>query len=197
MWGMAAMFPDEGQIYQNPYTPGPLASDEAFTLFPTSSSRIWGMAFALGELTPDNLQSLNTWGNLYRIIRKCNTILARIDEASDWTATERLRILSYTRFYRAYAYYYLLLDFGPPILLGDEILENNEAIEYYDRPRSTYDEAVEYICTEFEQAAQYLPATVPLMDFGRPVKGSAYGLTARLRLIHASPLFNGGQAARA
>jgi hypothetical protein len=195
LWGTAVLFPDEGQIYQSPYTPGPLASDEAFTLFRTTDG-FTGMAFVLGELNPDKLNTLNTWGNLYKIIRKCNTILARIDEASDWTASERLRILGYTRFYRAYAYYQLLMDFGPPILLGDEILENNEVIEYYDRPRSTYDEAVEYICTEFEQAAQFMPATVPIMDFGRPVKGAAYGLTARLRLIHASPLFNGGQAAR-
>jgi hypothetical protein len=195
MWGMAAMFPDEGRIYQDSYTPGPLASDEAFTLFRTTD-RFYGMAFVLGELNPDRLNSLNTWGNLYKIIRKCNTILARIDEASDWTASERLRVLGYTRFYRAYAYYQLLMDFGPPILLGDEILENNEAIEYYDRSRNTYDEAVEYICTEFEQAAQFMPASVAIMDFGRPVKGSAYGLTARLRLIHASPLFNGGPAAR-
>jgi hypothetical protein len=195
MWGMAAMFPDEGQIYLRPYTPGPLASDEAFTLFRTADG-FAGMAFVLGELNPDGLSNLNTWGNLYKIIRKCNTILARIDEASDWTVSERLRILGYTRFYRAYAYYQLLMDFGPPVLLGDEIPENNEAIEYYDRPRSTYDEAVEYVCTEFEEATQYMPASVAVMDFGRPTKGAAYGLTARLRLIHASPLFNGGQAAR-
>jgi hypothetical protein len=33
-----------------------------------------------------------------------------------------------------------------------------------------------------------------IMNFGRPTKGAAYGLVARLRLIHASPLFNGGTA---
>lgn len=192
LWGTVALFPDEGTLYQGAYTPGPLATDEALTLWNGYS----GMQFALGEITPDNLGSLNTWGNLYKIIRKCNTILSRIDEAVDWTATERLRVLGYTRFYRAYAYYQILMDFGPPILLGDEILETNEAIEHYDRPRNTYDEAVEYICTEFEQAALLMPAKVSIMDFGRPTQGAAYGLVARLRLIHASPLFNGGQAAR-
>jgi hypothetical protein len=34
------------------------------------------------------------------------------------------------------------------------------------------------------------------MDYGRPTKGAAYALTARLRLMHASPLYNGGQIAR-
>jgi hypothetical protein len=195
LWGMADLFPDEGQLYKDSYTPGPLATDEAFTLFRTSDN-FSGMAYVLGELTRDNLGSLNTWGNLYKIIRKCNTILARMDEATDWTASERQRVLGYTRFYRAYAYYQLLVDFGPPILLGDEVLETNATIEYYDRPRSTYDEAVEYVCKEFEEAAAFMSATIPLLDFGRPTKGAAYGFVARLRLIHASPLFNGGQAAR-
>jgi hypothetical protein len=113
MWGTVALFPDEGQLYQGSYTPGPLAADEALTLWDGCP----GMSFALGEVTPDNLQGLGTWGNLYKIIRKCNTILARMDEASDWTASERLRIMGYTLFYRAYAYYQLLTDFGPPILL--------------------------------------------------------------------------------
>jgi hypothetical protein len=192
MWGTVALFPDEGQIYGSSYTPGPLATDEAMTL----GTGYPGMQFALGEITPSALGTLNTWGKLYKIIRKFNTILARIDEAPDWTASERLRIVGYTRFYRAYAYYHLLIDFGPPIILGDDVLETNEAIEYYDRPRSTYDEAMEYICSEFEQAAQFMDPTVSIMDFGRPTQGAAYGLVARLRLIHASPLFNGGQAAR-
>ncbi|MDR3245629.1 MAG: RagB/SusD family nutrient uptake outer membrane protein [Prevotellaceae bacterium] len=193
LWGTVNLFPDEGKIYRNPYTPGPLATDEASTLFRTTEYK--GMAFVLGEITPDDLSTLNTWGNLYKIIRKCNTILARIDEAHDWTTSERLRVLGYTRFYRAYAYYQLLMDFGPPILLGDEILETNEVIEYYDRTRNTYDEAVEYICTELEEAAPNMPAKVSILDFGRPTKGAAYGLVARLRLIHASPLFNGETAA--
>jgi hypothetical protein len=195
LWGTVALFPDEGAIYSSPYTPGPFACDEGFSLFRTSDG-YRGISYVVGEITPDNLSSMNTWGNLYKIIRKCNTILARIDEASDWTTSERLRILSYARFYRAYAYYQLLVDFGPPVLLGDEILETNETIEYYDRSRCTYDEAVEYICTELEQAATFMQAKISVMDFGRPTKGAAYGLVARLRLIHASPLFNGGQAAR-
>jgi hypothetical protein len=97
---------------------------------------------------------------------------------------------------RAYAYYNILLNQGPPILLGDEVVENNEQLEFYDRGRCTYDEAVEYICSELEEAARYLDVSVPIMSFGRPTRGAAYGLIARLRLYHASPLYNGGAAAR-
>jgi hypothetical protein len=195
MWGAAQMFPDEGRLDVFNHTPGPLATDESFATYKMNEG--WqGLSFVLGEITPDNLKTLNTWGALYKIIRKCNTIFTRIDEAKDLSTTERLNILGYTRFIRAYAYYNLLVDFGPPVLLGDDVLNTNDIIEYYDRPRNTYDEAVEYICSELEQAALYIPESVAVMEFGRPTKGAAYGLVARLRLIHASPLYNGGQAAR-
>jgi hypothetical protein len=120
-----------------------------------------------------------------------------MDEATDWTASERLRILSYTRFIRAYAYYYLITNFGPPVLLYDEIPNNNEEMAYYDRPRDLYDESIEYICTEFEEAAKYMPEKVSsVIEYGLPTKGAAYALVARLRLMHASPLYNGGSVAR-
>lgn len=195
MWGAAASFPDEGNILQSSHTPGPLATDEGFTSFFTLHNYN-GIRYILGEITAGSMYSLNTWGNLYQIIRKCNTILKRIDEAPDMTAMKRSEIIGITRFLRAYAYYNIIVDFGPPILLGDEIIASNEQMDYYDRPRSTYDEAVEYICGELEEAAKFLPVTLPLMEFGRPTKGAAYGLVARLRLIHASPLYNGGPAAR-
>ena len=200
MWGAAAMFSDEGQIFSTSGQDvlGPLATDEAFTMFNVDGSSSYsGMRFVLGYITPDNLGPFgNNYKNLYKIIRKCNTILARIDEVPEMTASDRINILGYTRFTRAYAYNKLLMEFGPPVILGDDVIETNEPIEYYDRPRSTYDEAVEYICDEFEKAAEYMPVTVPILDFGRPTKGAAYSLVARLRLQHASPLYNGGQAAR-
>jgi hypothetical protein len=196
MWGAASMFPDEAVTIRNNHTPGPLATDEGFNNFRVGNNVYYGLDFACGYINPDRMEDLNQWGNYYKIIRKSNLILARMNEAPDMNYSDRLYIEGYTRFIRAYAYYNLLIDFGPPILLGDEVLNTNEDIEYYNRPRSTCDEAVEYICGEFETAAKLMPLTVSNMDFGRPTKGAAYGLIARLRLIHASPLFNGGQAAR-
>ncbi|GGE16829.1 MULTISPECIES: RagB/SusD family nutrient uptake outer membrane protein [Sphingobacterium] len=195
LWGTANLFPDEGRLQNNSHTPGPFATDEGFTSFLTSSGYS-GMRFVLGEITATSLYSLNQWGNYYKIIRKCNTIFNRIDEAKDLKTDNRFKILGYARFIRAYAYYNILMDFGPPILLGDEIIESNAQLSDYDRPRATYDEAVEYICNELEEAAKFLPNSVPLVEFGLPTKSAAYGLIARVRLIHASPLFNGGESAR-
>jgi hypothetical protein len=195
LWGTAGMFPDEGRLQLNSHTPGPYATDEGFTGFNTASGYN-GIRYILGDITANSLQSFNTWGNYYKIIRKCNTIVSRIDEAKDMTTTDRFSILSNARFIRAYAYYNILIDFGPPILLGDEIIESNAPLKDYDRPRATYDEAVEYICAELEEAGKFLPANLPLVEFGLPSKMAAYGLIARIRLLHASPLYNGGQAAR-
>ncbi|MDR2954957.1 MAG: RagB/SusD family nutrient uptake outer membrane protein [Prevotella sp.] len=196
LWATASYMYDEGQIYQGSQeSPGPFATDEAFTMFSTGSGYN-GLRFVMGEISASNMYSFySAYGEAYRVIHKCNTLLNRIGEAQDMTAVERAKVIAVARFLRAYNYYKLLLNFGPPVLVGDEVMPSNESLEYYDRPRSTYDEAVEYICNEFEEASVNLPVTLSLTEFGRPTKGAAYGLIARIRLIHASPLYNGGQAA--
>jgi hypothetical protein len=196
MWGMVNLFPDESKTVRFSYTPGPMASDEAIMPMRATNSLYEGINITCGVVTPDRLGYLNTWSTYYKIIRKCNTILTRLDEVPDMTVSDRHYIEGYSRFFRAYAYYNILVDFGPPILLGDELVENNEEMAYYDRPRNTYDEAVDYICTEFEAAGTYMPLTVSLIDFGKPTRGVAYSLISRLRLIHASDAFNGGASAR-
>ncbi|MFV0418010.1 MAG: RagB/SusD family nutrient uptake outer membrane protein [Dysgonomonas sp.] len=198
LWAIAHYMADEGQIYQGSQeSPGPFATDEGFTMFSTGSG-YHGLRLALGEISANSMYSFETaYAEAYRVIHKCNTLLSRIDEAKDMTVTERAKTIANARFIRAYSYYKLLIHFGPPIIVGDEVLPSNETLEYYDRPRATYDEAVEYICGEFEAAAVNLPVSLSLMEFGRPTKGAAYGLVARLRLYHASPLYNGGPAALA
>lgn len=198
MWGAAAMFPDESVTIRSNYTPGPMATDEGFNgLTGAGTTNIYyGMDFATGNITPERLGGLNQWSRYYKIIRKSNLILKNLDKPKDMTNSDRLRIEGYTRFIRAYAYYNILIDYGPPILLGDEVVNTNEEMTYYDRPRSTYDEAMDYTCDEFEKAARLMSPDVGLLNFGRPTRGAAFALIARLRLIHASPLYNGGESAR-
>lgn len=199
MWGAATMFPDESNTVRENYTPGPMATDEAFNGLtgPGTNNVYYGMDFATGFTTPDYYGKLNQWGNYYKIIRKCNFIIINLDKPRDMTTLDRVRIEGYTRFIRAYAYYNILVDYGPPILLGDEVINTNEDLAFYDRPRSTYDEAMEYVCAEFEKAAILMPRDQSLLDFGKPTAGAALALVARLRLIHASPLYNGGPVAAA
>ena len=193
LWGAAALFPDESNIFRNSYYPAILGSDEGFSMWEDDYAP---QKFPIDEVTADNLRSMNIWTPMYQIIRKANTIFARIDECKELTAQDKREITGYAHFMRGYAYYFLLLNYGPLLIAGDEVYETSLAPEAYQKYRSTYDESVEYICNELETAATYIPPVVPINTFGRPTKGAAYGLIARLRVYAASPLYNGGQAAK-
>ena len=108
VWGIAGEFSDEGSIYQNADTPGPLATDEAFTMYGTQHNYN-GMRLVLNEINANNTYSLgNVWTKSYQCIRRANTVFARIDEAVDLTPTDRAQILALNRFMRAYAYYKIM-----------------------------------------------------------------------------------------
>ena len=198
MWGITTYLPqDEGSIFQSWNTPGPLATDEGFV-----SWTAWdypGMAYVMGEITAKNSGGFGSrWTVWYMAIRQANIVLERMDECQDCVKADNERIRGNAKFLRAYAYYNLVMNFGPVILLYDEVVPNNEDLAFYDRPRDTYDDCIDYICKQFEEAAEDLPYRLDnqVMDFGRPTKGAAFALIARLRLQHASDLFNGGASAR-
>lgn len=195
VWGASNLFPDESAIFNESTTPGPLSTDEAFTSF--DPAKFYGMKYVLGGVNADNINDtkMNIWGTMYKIIRKCNYILSRKSEAGLSTLEDE-EITGFTHMLRGYAYYNLIQAYGPCVLVGDEILPNNELPSAYNISRSTYDESVDYCCEELEQAARYLPEEITSNFYGRPSRGAAFALIARLRLQQASPLYNGGQAAR-
>jgi hypothetical protein len=193
LWGAASLLPEEGRIFGNSYYPSILGSDEGFSMWEKDFA---SQRFPLDEITASDLGTLNIWEPMYQIIRKANTIFARIDECKELTAQDRREIVGYAHFLRGYAYCHLLLNYGPLLIAGDEVYETSLEPEAYQKYRSTYDESVDYVCNELETAASYIPATVPINVFGRPTRGAAYGLIARLRVYAASPLYNGGQAAK-
>lgn len=190
VWNIASMFPDEGYKFDKL---GSFATDEAFSIMISDYA---SLDFTQGNITPTNLRSFNIWNSMYIIVRKVNTVLHNIDKATDLQGREKNELLGYLYFMRAYAYYRLITYYGPIVILGDDVMETNETEDYYDRQRSTFDESVDYVCTELEKAAGYMPDVVTPSYFGRPSGGSALGLSAKLRLIQASPLWNGGLAAR-
>lgn len=193
LWGAAGELPDESAIFGNDVMPGETATDEIFTL--NDHGLFHGKAMTLGLVSPSDLRGMNSWPACYKAIRKANTILARINECQDLSAVQRSEIVGYAHFLRGYSYYIILMNYGPAVILGDEILDNNEEASYYARARATYDETVEYICNELETAAQFVPGEVDIANFGRPTRGAAYAIIARVRLHAASPSFNGGPSA--
>lgn len=194
LWGAAGELPDESAIFGNDVIPGETGTDEIFTLM--TEGLFHGKALTLGLVSPSDLRGMNTWNPSYKVIRKCNVIMSRIDECKDLSSLQRAEMLGYAHFLRGYAYWLILQVHGPAVILGDEVMDNNQEASYYERGRATYDETVDYICNELEEAAKYIPNEVPVVNFGRPNRGAAYALIARIRLQAASPAYNGGAAAR-
>jgi hypothetical protein len=202
LWGAAGMLPLEGAIWGSGAAggksfPGIACADEGFIQWISGG---WQSGQLIqGTINADNIAStggnLYLWDHMYKIIRKANLVIANIDKCQDLTTLERNTYLGYTYFLRAYAYWHILCVHGPVVLVGDEIYDTNREPNYYVVERATYDESVEYICSEMERAALFLPTSLPISQFGRPTRGAVYGMIARIRLQHASPLFNGGGGA--
>lgn len=202
--GAVALLPKEARLWHWGPTPGVTGSDEAVSCG-TFSNGFVEVSFPGTQLTTDRITAsgmggwdwdFNIWPNCYKIIRKMTTALPRINEVPDATIFDRIELDGKMRFLRAYAYYYMVMQYGPVILLGDDVLNTNEGTEYYSLTRSTYDECIDYVCSEFEKAANGLPPSQPIDKIDAPTKGAALAFAARLRLQAASPLFNGGDVAR-
>lgn len=197
LWNTPTRFPDPGAIWGSSWTPGQFASDELTARWRTIEFS--GIQFTVGEINERNIPgSMNIWYNMYSVIRRCNYMLANVEKVEDMNTLDKQKYRGYVHFLRGYAYYHLLMNWGPCLIVGDDILPNSESAEYYDRERATYDETIDYICGEFGKAAQVLPTSAQqsINYYARPTKGAALALIARLRLYQASPLFNGGDAAK-
>lgn len=202
--GAVALLPKEARLWHWGSTPGVTGSDEAVSSG-TFYNGFLDVSYSGTELTTDRITAssmggwdwnFNIWTNCYKVVRKMTIALPRINEVPDATIFDKIELDGKLRFLRAYAYYLMVMQYGPVILLGDEVLNTNEDTNYYSLTRNTYDECIDYVCSEFEKAANGLPASQPIDKIDNPTKGAALAFVARLRLQAASPLFNGGDAAR-
>ncbi|RPI07351.1 MAG: RagB/SusD family nutrient uptake outer membrane protein, partial [Acidobacteriales bacterium] len=93
-------------------------------------------------------------------------------------------------FLRAF-FYSDLLKYYAGIPIVTEVLDQYDDENLF-KPRETYDNCVELICSEIENAIPLLPDEEDLSpsEFGRITRGAALGLICKVRLIAASPLFN-------
>ena len=155
------MLPPDCKLWEYGNTPGVTGSDEAVSCGDWSGMvviQFSGTKLTNNEITASSMGGwtwdFNIWPKCYKVIRKMNTMQPSIDRVRDMNSFEKIAFRAKARFLRAYAYYWILQQNGPMILLGDEIVGNNESPEYYARTRKTYDECVDYICSEYEGAAK-------------------------------------------
>ena len=130
------------------------------------------------------------WGH----IRNCNDVIENV-EKSDLTQEQKNELLGQAYFFRAYMYYHLVTIYGGvPIIdhVQDPILGNDGDDTKLIVPRQTTKACVDFICQDFERAANMLPARWrnDAQDFGRITSGLAQAMLGKMKLYYASPVFN-------
>ena len=163
LWGAAGQLPDESRIFGHEYAPGITASDDIFTVM--SSDIFRGSAFALGYVNPDNLRGMNVWSDMYKVIRKANLMLARMDECQDMTALDRRNYTGYIHFLRGYAYYHILMTCGPAYYINQNYSEEKWALAAAACKRVIDMNVYELFTVSKDQNTPQLPAGVPTENF--------------------------------
>ena len=120
------------------------------------------------------------WETVYPAVRKCNLFLTNTENAP-FNADN---MIGEVRFLRAWLYLKLTsLYGGVPI-----ITKVYELIDNFTAPRNSYEDCIEFILDDLDQAASLLP--VVQSEKGRPTKGAALALKAKVLLYAASDLHN-------
>lgn len=137
---------------------------------------------------------MNTYMNLsyelpYRGIREATYFMQHVGECEELTETEVKWMYNEAKFMRAYYYYYMLRIYGPVFMLGEDMA----GLDSGDRERDTWDDCVDWVCSQLDQAAENLPLEWddPASNWGRATKGAALAVKAKLLIFSASPLCNG------
>lgn len=137
--------------------------------------------------TPSNTGLFNQkWSNYWDYVRLINEFLDRIDGSEAMSAdSEKINILkAEMKFLRANLYSKLIKFYGGvPILERALGLDDN-----FDLTRNSYEECVNFIVKELDEAAAVLPETRPDNEFGRATKLAALAVKSRTLLYAASKL---------
>lgn len=128
------------------------------------------------------------WREGYKLIRKANVLIARIDDVPSTDPAINARMKAEARFLRAFVHFQTATFFGGIPIIDRELSIDDEL----QVSRNTFDEVIDFVVSEMDAliAESALP---PATDkSGRATIGAAMALKAKALLFHASPLFNPG-----
>jgi len=180
LYNVYGFMPNEANVgNDNVWIP---SSDEASFTFNRSYRKMND-----GSWNPSNPPG-DKWDHCYKGIREANTFMKNVDLCDELTTDEQIEYKAEARFLRAYYYFMLVRMYGPVILIGDEPVDFNGSL---NTPRNTLEECIKYITDEMEACAGILPVSYSNNWFGKPTKGAALAVNARLKLYAARALFNG------
>lgn len=137
-----------------------------------------------------NLQRSYTYNNIYKGIREASYFMQHVYECPEISDIDKGYMYNEARFLRAYYYSLLMSTFGPVFILSDEPTDYKQE-DLNERERDSWEKCVDYVTTELYEASKGLPQEWPSADYGRPTKGAALAIRARVYLYSARKLFNG------
>ena len=143
-----------------------------------------------GTIGPDNINprgpEANGWSGSYEKIRNLNVFLEKIDESEDLDE-EKVEVLKgEVKFLRAITYFHLVNFYGGvPII--NKVFELDED---FMTERDSYQDVVDFIVSEADEAKEMLPETRSSDNWGRINKGACRALKSEILLYAASKLHN-------
>jgi hypothetical protein len=167
-------------------------TDETYSRHGSSSS----VLVSRGEMNPDNITSFdarrfsnfNYWSTAYEQLRNINTFFEKIDGAQVSDNVKRT-LTGEMNFVRAYVYANLIWRFGGvPLITRTYSLTDTD----YSIQRNSYDECVDFILRELDEAIQLLPAIQSGSNYGKASADACKALKSRVLLYAASPQNNPG-----
>jgi hypothetical protein len=156
----------------------------------------------IGNLNPSNV-IFDRWGTYYQGIRSATYFMNHINENIEIRSLNGQQLIDQyqaeARFLRAYFYFLLMRQYGPVVIMGEDVTPPDAVAADMQRPRSSFDDCVNYVVSELDKAAEVLPlqpqrnGQTSDAEFGRITKGIALAVKSRLLLYAASPQYNGNK----
>lgn len=130
------------------------------------------------------------WGTYYKAIRATFVFennIGRCDELSDDLKT---RYVGEVKFLRGYYYFLLLRQYGPVVLLTEQM---SNSTDFGAIPRTPFDECIDYVCQMMDEAEEMLPLSwvSEPSNYGRANKITCRAVKAQALLLAASEQWNG------
>jgi len=140
-----------------------------------------------GGLTPSNMGIwTEKWRNYWDYVRLTNEFLDRIDDSPAMQANpDKVNVLkAEMKFLRANSYAKLIKLYGGVPIMGNALGLTDD----FNLSRDSYEDCVDFIVRELDEAAAVLPLTRPDSEFGRATKMAALAVKSRTLLYAASKL---------
>ena len=151
--------------------------DNAFTDDMAFSNNKWNLFDFTASSAP-----FDRWSTCYTSIRKANLGIENISGSTVIQDDVKERYLGDLYFLRGMFYLELFRFYGGLPLI-DIPLDRNEDDIFYSR--SSQEETLEFIISDFQKAADYLPVTLDDEELGRATRGAAIGMEAITYLFGA------------